>query len=309
MGMLRITLRQLEIFSAVAQHGSTVAASEAVGLSQSAVSAALQQLESALQALLFERVGRNLVLNDMGRALWPQAVSMLEQARSMEQSLSHTGGHLPVRLQVAASTTVGNYVLPPVLAALARSHPHISVDVRIGNTQQVLQAVELLEADAGVMEGSGHGQDLQVQPWLPDTLVIVAAPHDPLVAAAQRKPLGVAQLRQARWLLREPGSGTREMVEHALLPRLHQLPAAATLASSESIAQCVAQGLGISCLPEVLVQPLVHSGALVVLPTVLPPMRRYFSIVQRTGKYVSPALQALLNACAAHRSAAEAQGI
>ncbi|MDE1557265.1 MULTISPECIES: LysR family transcriptional regulator, partial [Comamonas] len=84
--MLHLTLRQLDIFSAVARHGSTVAAAEAVGLSQSATSAALQQLETGLGVQLFERVGRHLVLNDAGRALLPQAQSLLEQARGIEQA-------------------------------------------------------------------------------------------------------------------------------------------------------------------------------------------------------------------------------
>lgn len=298
--MLHLTLRQLEIFCAVAQSGSTVAASEVVGLSQSATSAALQQLESALNALLFERVGRNLVLNDAGRALLPQALSVLEQVRGMEHAFAGVrGGGLPVRLRVAASTTVGSYVLPPVLALLARSHPHISVDVRIANTREVEHAVQALEVDVGLIEGSSHGTGLAVQPWIADELVVVAAPGDALVRAAQVKPVGVATLRQARWLLREEGSGTREMVEYALLPRLHLLPAAAVLGSSEAIARCVAQGLGISCLPRVLVQSMLNDGSLVVLPTSLPTMQRHFSIVQRAGKHVSAALQAFLDACTA----------
>lgn len=298
--MLHLTLRQLEIFSAVAHSGSTVAAADVIGLSQSATSAALQQLEVALGTLLFERVGRNLLLNDAGRAALPQALSLLEQARSLEQAFGAGDSHLPVRLRVAASTTVGSYMLPPVLAMLARSHPHISVDVRIGNTRKVAQAVEAMEVDVGLIEGSSHGVGLQAQPWLRDELLIVAAPRDALVQAARSKPIGVAVLRQARWLLREEGSGTREMVEHALLPRLQQLPAAATLGSSEAIARCVAQGLGISCLPRVLVQAMLDDGSLVVLPTSLPKMERHFSILQRTGKHLSPALQAFADACAAH---------
>lgn len=297
--MLHLTLRQLEIFCAVAQSGSTVAAAEVVGLSQSATSAALQQLEAALNTKVFERVGRNLVLNDAGRALLPQALSVLEQVRGMEQAFAGTGGGLPVRLCVAASTTVGSYVLPPVLALLARSHPHISVDVRIANKREVEHAVQALEVDVGLIEGSSHGVGLAVQPWIADELVVVAAPGDALVQAAQTKPVGVAMLRQARWLLREEGSGTREMVEYALLPRLHQLPAAAVLGSSEAIARCVAQGLGISCLPRVLVQSMLNDGSLVVLPTSLPRMERHFCIVQRAGKHVSAALQAFLDACVA----------
>jgi DNA-binding transcriptional LysR family regulator len=298
--MLHLTLRQLEIFCAVAQAGSTVAAAQAVALSQSATSAALQQLEQALGTRLFERVGRHLVLNDAGRALLPQALSLLEQARGIEQAFGAHAAGLPVRLRLAASTTVGNYVLPPVLAAFARSHPRIGVDLQIGNTRDVAQAVEALHADLGLIEGASHGAGLEVQPWLKDELVIVAAPGDPLVPAPGQRPLGVAALRQARWLLREQGSGTREMVEHALLPRLHQLPAAATLGSSEAIARCVAQGLGISCLPRVLVQPLLDSGALVVLPTALPRMWRHFSLLQRAGRYPSPALAAFVRACHLH---------
>ena len=295
--MLHLTLRQFEIFCAVAQSGTTVAAAEAVALSQSATSAALQQLEQSLGVQLFERVGKRLVLNDAGRALLPQALSVLEQARSIEQAFSARTANMPVRLRVAASTTIGTYALPEVLARLARTHPLVRVDLQIANTQEVGDAVLAMEVDMGLIEGSSHWQGLEVEPWLRDELVIVASPQDPLTEQARSKPLGVAALRKAAWLLREAGSGTREMVEHALLPHLHQLPAAATLGSSEAIARCVEQGLGISCLSRVLVQSQLQTQALEILPTTLPRMWRHFSLVQREGKRRSPALQAFVDAC------------
>lgn len=297
--MLHLTLRQFEIFCAVAQSGTTVAAAEAVALSQSATSAALQQLEQSLGVQLFERVGKRLVLNDAGRALLPQALSVLEQARSIEQAFSARSANMPVRLRVAASTTIGTYALPEVLARLARTHPLVRVDLQIANTQEVGDAVLAMEVDMGLIEGSSHWQGLEVEPWLRDELVIVASPQDPLTEQARSKPLGVAALRKAAWLLREAGSGTREMVEHALLPHLHQLPAAATLGSSEAIARCVEQGLGISCLSRVLVQSQLQTQALEILPTTLPRMWRHFSLVQREGKRRSPALQAFVDACKA----------
>lgn len=297
--MLHLTLRQFEIFCAVAQSGTTVAAAEAVALSQSATSAALQQLEQSLGVQLFERVGKRLLLNDAGRALLPQALTMLEQARSIEQSFSARTANMPVRLRVAASTTIGTYALPEVLARLARTHPLVRVDLQIANTQEVGDAVLAMEVDMGLIEGSSHWQGLEVEPWLRDELVIVASPQDPLTEQARSKPLGVAALRKAAWLLREAGSGTREMVEHALLPHLHQLPAAATLGSSEAIARCVQQGLGISCLSRVLVQSQLQTQALEILPTTLPRMWRHFSLVQREGKRRSPALQAFVDACKA----------
>lgn len=297
--MLHLTLRQFEIFCAVAQSGTTVAAAEAVALSQSATSAALQQLEQSLGVQLFERVGKRLVLNDAGRALLPQALSVLEQARSIEQAFSARTANMPVRLRVAASTTIGTYALPEVLARLERTHPLVRVDLQIANTQEVGDAVLAMEVDMGLIEGSSHWQGLEVEPWLRDELVIVASPQDPLTEQARSKPLGVAALRKAAWLLREAGSGTREMVEHALLPHLHQLPAAATLGSSEAIARCVEQGLGISCLSRVLVQSQLQTQALEILPTTLPRMWRHFSLVQREGKRRSPALQAFVDACKA----------
>lgn len=297
--MLHLTLRQFEIFCAVAQSGTTVAAAEAVALSQSATSAALQQLEQSLGVQLFERVGKRLLLNDAGRALLPQALSVLEQARSIEQAFSARTANMPVRLRVAASTTIGTYALPEVLARLARTHPLVRVDLQIANTQEVGDAVLAMEVDMGLIEGSSHWQGLEVEPWLRDELVIVASPQDPLTEQARSKPLGVAALRKAAWLLREAGSGTREMVEHALLPHLHQLPAAATLGSSEAIARCVEQGLGISCLSRVLVQSQLQTQALEILPTTLPRMWRHFSLVQREGKRRSPALQAFVDACKA----------
>lgn len=297
--MLHLTLRQFEIFCAVAQSGTTVAAAETVALSQSATSAALQQLEGGLGVQLFERVGKRLVLNDAGRALLPQALAVLEQARGIEQAFSAKAANMPVRLRVAASTTIGTYALPEVLARLAASHPLVRVDLQIANTQEVGEAVLAMEVDMGLIEGSSHWQGLEVEPWLRDELVIVASPRDPLAQQAKTKPLGVAALRKAAWLLREPGSGTREMVEHALLPHLHQLPAAATLGSSEAIARCVEQGLGISCLSRVLVQSQLQAQVLDILHTTLPRMWRNFSLVQRAGKRRSPALQAFVDACSA----------
>ncbi|SDM28839.1 DNA-binding transcriptional regulator, LysR family [Oryzisolibacter propanilivorax] len=299
--MLHLTLRQIEIFSAVAQSGSTVAAAEVLGLSQSATSAALKQLEQGLGAPLFGRVGRALVLNDAGRAVLPQALALLEQAQAIEQAFAARAApgraRLPVRLRVAASTTIGTYVLPQLLARLARSHPEIHVDLQVANTREVADAVQALHADLGLIEGASHGDGLQVQSWLRDELVLVAAPDHALALQARARPLDAPALRAASWLLREPGSGTREMVEHALLPHLGQLQVSATLGSSEAIARCVARGLGVSCLSRLLVQALVDGGELVLLPTTLPRLWRDFSLVQRTGRPLSPARQAFVQAC------------
>jgi DNA-binding transcriptional LysR family regulator len=231
---------------------------------------------------------------------------VLEQARGIEQTFSARAANMPVRLRVAASTTIGTYALPEVLARLARSHPLVRVDLQIANTQEVGEAVLAMEVDMGLIEGSSHWQGLEVEPWLRDELVIVASPQDPLAEQARSKPLGVAALRKPAWLLREAGSGTREMVEHALLPHLHQLPAAPRWAAPRRLHAVSSRGWASAVCRACWCS---HScrRALEILPTTLPRMWRNFSLVQRAGKRRSPALQAFVDACKAGTSAARPQ--
>lgn len=296
--MLPMTLRQMEVFTAVVRHGSTVAAAGALGLSQSATSAALQQLERVLGTTLFERQGRALVLNAAGRTLLPQARNLLEQAQHLALSVGAANASTqPVRLHLAASSTIGNHVLPLVLARLRATHPHINVDLRIGNTEQVEHAVLALEVDLGLTEGPCRTPALLRQPWYEDELLLVARPG----SRWTQNGCDIAALRQAHWLLREPGSGTREVLEHSLLPLLQEWPSTcSTLGSSEAIARCAALGLGIGCLSRVLVQPWLDRGELVILPSLLPPLRRDFSLLQRPAHTLTAPLSAFVQACHAH---------
>ncbi len=297
---MRLTLRQLLIFTAVADTGSTTAAGERVALSQSATSAALNELEALLQAQLFDRIGKRLLLNDCGRALLPQARSLLDAAQAIESQFGLGSARAPLatRLRIGASTTIGNYVLPALVAGYLKDWPGAAVDVVIGNTREVAEAVDRLEVDMGLIEGPCHEPALQVTPWLEDELVVVAAPTHPLAQAhgpQARVPLKA--LRQARWLLREAGSGTREAVEHALLPHLHHLQGDLQPGSTEAIKQAAAAGLGLACLPWCAVQDLVTLGRLAVLHTTLPRLKRRFYLVHHRQKRLSDPLQRFVAHC------------
>ncbi len=299
---MRLTLRQLLIFTAVADTGSTTAAGERVALSQSATSGALNELESLLGAQLFDRIGKRLLLNDNGRALLPQARSLLGGAQKIESQfgLGSTGAAtapLVTRLRVGASTTIGNYVLPALIAGYSRTWPGAAVDVVIGNTRDIAAAVTRLEVDIGLIEGPCHEAELRVTPWLQDELVIVAAPTHALVQEGVQARVPLKALRQARWLLREPGSGTREAVEHVLLPHLHHLDGDMQPGSTEAIKQATAEGLGLACLSLCAVQDLVTLGRLVVLRTTLPRLTRRFYLVHHQKKRLSGNLQRLVAHC------------
>lgn len=287
---MRLTLRQLQIFAAVAETGSTTAAGLQVALSQSATSGALNELEALLGARLFDRVGKRLVLNDTGRALLPQARALLDGAQGIEDQFE-TGQGIATQLRVGASTTIGNYLLPALVASYMNATPGTTVDLTIGNTSDVAAAVARLEVDMGFIEGPCHEPEVIAQPWLEDEMVIVCAPSHPLVQGGPSARVGLKALRQQRWLLREPGSGTREAVEHALLPHLHQWVQPMQLGSTEAIKQAAAQGLGLTCLSRCAVEDLLTLQRLTVVDTTLPRLSRRFYLIRHRQKQFSASLQ------------------
>ena len=305
---MRVTLRQLQIFRAVALSGSTTAAAQSVPLSQSATSAALNELEHILNARLFDRVGKRLLLNDKGRALLPTALAVLDGAQNLEAGFRSPDHALLVDLHLFASTTVGNYIMPRLLARYRELVPTAQLQLQIGNTRDVVTAVREFAADLGLIEGPCHASDISVVPWLEDELVIVASPAHPLAKAARRSKLTARQLAQAHWLLREPGSGTREAVEQALLPHMPNIRSTMTLGSSEAIKNSVAEGLGLSCLSRYVVHDLAAADRLSVLRTRLPRLTRRLAIIHHQRKLLSDSLRGFIAHCRQHADAQHAPG-
>jgi len=296
---MRLTLRQLQIFAAIADTGSTTAAGLRIALSQSAISGALNELEDLLSARLFDRIGKRLLLNDNGRALLPRARALLDEAQDIEGRFASGGAaSFPTRLRVGASTTIGNYLLPALVAGFRRGWPAVRIDVQVGNTREVAELVARLEVDMGLIEGPCHEADVQVTPWLEDELVIVCGPSH---ALAQHPPDGrvpLKALRQAQWLLREPGSGTREAVEQVLLPHLHQLEGEMQFGSTEAIKHAAAAGLGLACLSRSAIEDLAALGKLQVLRTTLPRLLRRFYLIHHRQKRFTAGLERFAAYCA-----------
>ena len=298
---MRITLRQLSIFTAVADAGSTSAAAQRVALSQSATSAALNELEAVLEARLFDRVGTRLMLNDTGRGLLPQARAVLDAAAGIEREFGlgtvPGEGGAPSLLRVGASTTIGNYLLPTLIADWQRRRPQAHVDVEIANTGAIAAAVARMEVDIGLIEGPCREPEVIARAWREEELVIVCAPSHPLLRGDPAARLNVAALRQAAWLLREPGSGTREAVEQALQPHLHQLREGLHFGGTEAIKQAAVEGLGFTCLSSFAVHDLVTLGRLVQVRTTLPRLARRFWLIHHRRKQFSRSLAAFIDFC------------
>ena len=150
---MALTLRQLQIFLAVADTGSTSAAGDLIALSQSATSASLNELEALLGTQLFDRVGKRLLLNDNGRLLLPQARQMRDGAASIERQFAGADPSVPVSLQIGASTTIGIYLLPQILAQAAQQYGRSIPQVTIANTADIAAAVAEFRVDIGLIEG------------------------------------------------------------------------------------------------------------------------------------------------------------
>jgi DNA-binding transcriptional LysR family regulator len=289
---LRLTLRQLEVFAALAHTGSTRAAADRVARSQSAASTALAALESAIGAPLFDRTGRRLVVNESGRALLPLTISLLEQAAELQSLFTR---HPPAPLRMASSFTIGEYLLPALIARWKQANPQASARLVIGNTREVIDAVVRFDVDIGFIEGRQRHPDVVTRRWLTDELVIFAAPQH---ALAGRKA-NLAELSAASWILREPGSGTREASERWLLERLHPLRIELELGSSEAVKRVVAAGVGLGCLSRRAVAEALAEGTLIEVQTRLPRAERALSIVVHRERRPGRTAEAFIASCLA----------
>lgn len=291
---MRITLRQLEIFIAIAKSGSTTAAGGIIGLSQSAISASVAELERALNVNLFDRIAKRLLLNDHGRAMLPQAIALVNGAENLELSYSKIA---PSILVIGASLTIGNYLLPSILDSYWRSQGIILGDfipplqIVIANTPDIVNKVANFEVDIGLVEGTCNRTDITVTPWLEDELLLVVAPFHPILQDQAGEVITSDRLAKANWLLRERGSGTREALEIALLPHLTHLKSGLEFNDHDAIKQSAALGLGIACLSRLVVTDMLENGKLVVLNTMFGNIGRRFSLLVHHQKQITSGMK------------------
>ncbi|SQC40241.1 LysR family transcriptional regulator YeiE [Klebsiella pneumoniae] len=286
---MHITLRQLEVFAEVHKSGSTTQASQMLALSQSAVSAALTDLEGQLGVQLFDRVGKRLVVNEHGRLLYPRALALLERALEIEQLFRGDNG----AIRVYASSTIGNYIMPEIIARYRHDFPDLPVELSVGNSLDVINAVADLRVDFGLIEGPCHAADIIAEPWLEDEpggvcraqLTAAGGGGDPAATA------------EAPWILREHGSGTREIVDYVLLSHLPAFHLGMELGNSEAIKHAVRHGLGISCLSRRVIAEQLASGTLAELKVPLPRLTRTLWRIHHRQKHISKALQRFLHYC------------
>lgn len=284
-----MTLEQLRIFVGVAEREHVTVAARALNFTQSAASAAIAALEERHAIKLFDRVGRGIRLTEAGRAFLEEARGVLARAAAAELLLEEFGGLRRGSLRVVASQTIAAYWLPAILAAFHDRYPGIAVNLSIGNTEQAASLIREGEADIGIVEGKVDDPMLAHWPLGEDRLVLIAA------AGAELPPIDAAWLQRARWVMREPGSGTRSTLNDGLRTLgidPNALDIVLVLPSNESARTAVEAGAGIAALSSLVVVPAINAGRLQALPIDLGP-RSFFGL-RHKERYRTRAADALL---------------
>lgn len=288
---MKFTLRQLQVFVETARHQNLTRAASGLAMSQSAASAALAELEQHYDTQLFDRIGKRLQLNALGQWLHPRAQALLDQAQELDAGLS---GSQDSHIRVGATLTIGNYLAVPLVARYMAEHPQSRIQLQVDNTAAISAQVRQFELDVGLIEGELHDPDLAVIPWRHDELVVFCAPDHPLAAVGA---LSDAQLRDSRWILREPGSGTRQTFDRAMHGLLPAMTVLLELQHTEAIKRAVEAGLGLGCLSRVTLEEAFRRGSLVPLATPQRDLRRSFYFIHHRRKYLTPAIQAWFSLC------------
>ena len=288
---MHFTLRQLEIFAAIARHGSVSAAAAEVALTQSAASTALGELERQTGRRLFDRLGKSLHLNELGRSLLPKAVELLDRAAEIDDLLL---GHEAIgSLKVGATLTIGNYLATLIVAEFLQRYPQARLRLEVRNTATLLEALATHEVDLGLVEGDCRHPELEMVHWIDDELAVFCAPGHPL---AGRKA-SLERLLQEPWILREAGSGTRETFEHAFRHHLARVSVRLELEHTEAIKRAVESGLGLGCISRLALRDAFRRGSLVEIRTPALDLRRSFNFVWHRDKFHGAGLATFLALC------------
>lgn len=289
---MRYTLRQLEIFIAASHFENISKAANYLSMSQSAASSGLKDFETQFDIRLFDRVGKRLKINELGRMIRPQAEALLARANEFQVILEE---HREVGLlKVGATLSIGNYLAVNIMADFMRANPQSKVTLEVANTMAIAEKVKNFELDIGLIEGELNSNDLEVIPWRDDELTVFASPNHGL---ANKKKLLDSDLIQAQWILREPGSGTRQTFERAMGGIMPELNVVLELQHTEAIKRAVEAQLGVACISKVTLEDAFKRKSLVPLNVPHRDFKRKFYFIIHKHKYRSAGIERWMEFC------------
>lgn len=271
---------RLKVFRAVAEHLNFRKAAEHLFLTQPAVTLQIKALENDLGVRLFDRSANRVTLTSQGTILLRFAEKMARLSSEAERTLGSTDGQFSGELSLGVSTTIAQYVLPRLIGAFLNEHPRVHLSLQSGNTEQVVHALLNGKVSIGLIEGPARRRGIHTQPFMRDELIPIAPANLGLTH------LSASQFLNSTLLMREQGSGSRQVVESALRKagfKLKSFKSMMNLDSTESIKSAVEAGLGIGFVSRLAVLKELELGAIKVVSIRGLIIARHFSLVTRTG--------------------------
>ena len=281
---------KLKVFCTVAETKSFYKTSEIIHLTQPAVSLQVQALEELYETKLFDRTGGSVTLTKAGELLYKYAKEILGLYASARRDINAMIGLVKGNLSVGASSTIGNYLLPSVIVSFRKNHPRIWTNLIVGNTRLVVEKLLAGEIDLGLVEGDVTKHNLIVEKLLPDELVLVMSPDHEW---AKRKNISISEITKEPLVMREKGSGTRQMIEKCMEENSinpDDLKVSLVLGSTEAIKTAVEDGLGVSIMSAWAARKELKAGMLVASTFKDAKFGRHFSLIQRRKGFTSHTL-------------------
>jgi DNA-binding transcriptional LysR family regulator len=284
-----MTLRSMEIFEAVARHMNMSRAADELHIAQPTISQAIREIENEYQVLLFNRIGKKLYITEEGLRLLDYTKQILSLTGAMDEEMNALA--LSPHFSVGATITIGQSVLAPGLRRFKAENPAVSVSVLVDNTAVIEENLLTGKLDFALVEGQIKHKDILSRPLIEDRLVLVCHKDHPLSA---RSRVCLKDVVGYPFLVREGGSGTRELFEKELERHRVHIHIAWTSHSFGSIISALMENLGVSVLSQLIARPYVQSGQLCQIELCDMELSRSFSLVHHKSKYLTQPMKALI---------------
>lgn len=287
-----MTLRHLRIFITVYQKESITNAAEILHLAQPAVSRTIKELEEHYNIRLFDRIGKRLYITEQGKKFYDYALHIISMFDEMEKDI--TTWNNSGLLKIGSSVTVGNFILPNLVSEFKKQCPNIEVQMFINNTNTIEHELMNNNLDLAIVEGKNQYSQLHMEKLMEDPLCFISSKQHPL---AQKSTISLKELEHCSMILRERGSAVRETIEESMGHYQINHKVICESISTQAIIRAVAQNLGISILPYLLVQEDLKQNKVVQLNVPEFHLSRNFSITYHEKKYLTPAAKLFIQLC------------
>ncbi|KGA98923.1 transcriptional regulator [Alkalihalobacillus alcalophilus ATCC 27647 = CGMCC 1.3604] len=281
-------LDELETFITLVQEKNFTKTAAKRALSQPTVSVHIKNLEKEFATALIKRTTKHVSLTPEGELFYDKALQMRDLYKELQETLYEKKEQASGLIRIGASFTVGEYLLPKIIANLHADHPQLDFHITIGNTDNMIDAVRRLEVDIGLVEGTSHSKDVIQTPFQQDRLVIVRSP------LSSKKIHTLTDLHEQVWIIREEGSGTRQSFDHLIQSHNIRVGATFVFSSTQAIKGSVTSGMGIALLSEASIQEELKHGTLEIIPIDGLYEERAFSYILTKGAKSSRNIQLLL---------------